>query len=228
MLPDVVTLEEQDFLAEAAETLLFRAKDPAELANAPFDALAHFRDLYWRGVRASGPETAGKAVVDKLPMNTLALPVILKLFPQAKVVFLRRDPRDVVLSCFRRRFAINPTTVEFLTPTNSANLYDEVMKLMTVYEGVLDLDLRTQGYETLVGDFEAETRALCAFAGLEWRPGMADFGARAADIATPSAGQLARGLSNKGVGHWRRYRDQLAPVLPILAPWVERFGYEPT
>ena len=45
-------------------------------------------------------------------------------------------------------------------------------------------------------------------------------------IATPSGAQLAGGLSAEGVGQWRRYRQQLAPALPKLAPWVERFGYE--
>jgi hypothetical protein len=28
------------------------------------------------------------------------------------------------------------------------------------------------------------------------------------------------------VGAWKRYRDELAPVLPILEPWIARFGYE--
>ena len=44
-------------------------------------------------------------------------------------------------------------------------------------------------------------------------------------IATPSGAQLARGLSAEGMGAWRRYADQLSPVLPLLQPWVERYGY---
>ena len=36
---------------------------------------------------------------------------------------------------------------------------------------------------------------------------------------------VVRGLYNEGVGQWRRYADQMAPVQPLLAPWVERFGY---
>jgi len=44
-------------------------------------------------------------------------------------------------------------------------------------------------------------------------------------IATPSAVQVARGISGEGIGRWRRYEKQLAPVLPVLEPWVERFGY---
>ena len=44
-------------------------------------------------------------------------------------------------------------------------------------------------------------------------------------IATPSSAQVSRGLYGDGVGQWRRYQDQLQPVMQRLAPWVERFGY---
>jgi len=36
------------------------------------------------------------------------------------------------------------------------------------------------------------------------------------------AGQLRL---EKAVGRWRRYRRQLAPVLPVLEPWIRRLGY---
>ncbi len=224
--PDVVTLEERDFLADAVRRLLVGEGGPERLAALDAQETARFAKDYWDRIDASGVQASGKMVVDRLPMNTLALPVITKLFPAAKILFLRRDPRDVVLSCFRRRFAINPTTVEFLTVEGAAAHYDAVMDLAQTYEAVLDLDLRVQGYETLVGNFEAEMRALCGFAGLSWRVDMVDFGSRSGDIATPSASQIARGLNTEGVGQWRRYRSELAPVMPVLARWVERFGYD--
>ena len=52
--------------------------------------------------------------------------------------------------------------------------------------------------------------------------------ARSRAINTPSAAQAAHGLNREGQGAWRRYREQMGPVLPVLEPWVERFGYEPT
>jgi hypothetical protein len=44
-------------------------------------------------------------------------------------------------------------------------------------------------------------------------------------VATPSAIQIARGLSSDGIGQWRRYEAELEAVLPLLAPWVRHFGY---
>jgi hypothetical protein len=49
--------------------------------------------------------------------------------------------------------------------------------------------------------------------------------ARGLDIRSPSVQQVRRGLYTESLGQWRRYEDQLAPVLPVLAPWVERFDY---
>jgi hypothetical protein len=82
-------------------------------------------------------------------------------------------------------------------------------------------------YERLVEDFEAEVRSACAFLGLDWREEMRGFAehARTRRIKTPSADQVVRGLYAGAAGGWRRYRAALEPVLPILAPWVERFGY---
>jgi len=82
-------------------------------------------------------------------------------------------------------------------------------------------------HEDLVADFEERVRETCDFLGLTWQDSMRDFAARARtqSITTPSSAQVIRGLNREGIGHWRRYRDQMAPVLPILQPWVERFGY---
>ena len=76
-------------------------------------------------------------------------------------------------------------------------------------------------------DFDSTVRATCDFVGIGWNDSMRDFSiaANAIDRRSASAGQVRRGLYSGAVGQWRRYRAELAPVLPILQPWVERFGY---
>ena len=224
-LPDAVTLDEHETLSDGMRDFLATLGEKRRLAAiGPEDADRH-REAYWGRVRAAGVEPSGRVFIDKLPMNTIALPLISKLFPDAKILYLRRDPRDVVFSAFRRRFAIDATTVELLTLEHAARFYDAVMRLTETYREVLDLTLRDQSYEALVADFASETRAICAFAGLGWSPSMAQFAGRAGDVATPSSAQIARGLNIESVGQWRRYVEHLAPVLPILQPWADRFGY---
>ena len=48
--------------------------------------------------------------------------------------------------------------------------------------------------------------------------------ARRRGVSTYSATQVGKPLYD-GSRQWRRYEEQLRPILPILEPWVERFGY---
>jgi hypothetical protein len=102
------------------------------------------------------------------------------------------------------------------------------MSLAELYREKLQLNERALRYEDLVADFDGQARALCAFLEIDWAPAMGAFAERARKglIATPSSTQVAEGLYSRGVGQWRAYREQLAPVLPVLEPWVRRFGYE--
>jgi len=225
--PGARTLDERETLSDAGAAYLDSPDGLARLAEAGEAELKALRQAYWDRVSQAGLALDGQVFVDKLPLNTLGLPLIERLFPEARIIFMRRDPRDVVLSGFRQRFVVGPATADFLTLEGGANFFDAVMTLADAYLARLDLPVHTQSYEALVADFEGQTRALCAFVGLAWDKAMADFAARIAksDVATPSAAQIAKGLYSDGAGQWGRYADQLAPVLPVLEPWIARFGY---
>jgi tetratricopeptide (TPR) repeat protein len=225
--PDVEALEERDTLADA---LAAYGKTPAQLvglADAPQSEISRLRAAYWQRVAREGASPAGKLFVDKHPLSTLRLPVIAKLFPEAKVLFARRDPRDVVLSCFRRRFSMSRPMYQLLTLQGAAAFYDVAMQFGERLGGRLPLEHTIVRHEALVEDFDATAREVCAFLGLPWTDALRSFADRIQDrgVATPSGAQIARGLSAEGMGAWRRYAAQLAPAEPLLAPWVARFGY---
>ena len=78
---------------------------------------------------------------------------------------------------------------------------------------------------TQVGDFVPAVRALVDFIEPEWTDDFTRFDrtAKAGGVGTASETQVRKGLYHGG-GQWRRYADELAPIPPVLAPWVERFG----
>jgi len=227
--PEVVSLEEKDSLASASAAYLETEEGLERLAQLSSGEATRRREAYWSSVRSFGVEPRGKVFIDKMPLASVALPVVARLFPNARILFARRDPRDVVLSCFRRRFAMNPSMYELLSLEGAADYYDAVMRLSDVYCDLLPLPRHVVCYEDLVDDFEGTARAACGFLGLAWDARLLDFAARARTrgISTPSASQVARGLNREGKGAWRRYSDPMGPVLPILEPWVRAFGYEP-
>jgi Flp pilus assembly protein TadD len=225
--PHVVSLDEHELLIDSVRRFLREPVDLEPLERASESELARLRMAYWERVRRADIDVTGKVFVDKYPMNTLKLPLIARLFPSAKILFACRDPRDVLLGCFRRRFRMNAAMYELLTLQGGAALYDATMSFAEQLQPALARNWRVVRYETLMADFTQELRAICAFLGLEWVDGMDDFAPRARkrEHATPSTAQLARGLDRSGIGHWKHYAAPLQPVMPTLTRWVDQLGY---
>ncbi len=223
----VVSLEEAPTLAAAGEAFLGSDAGLERLARLDRTEAARWRNLYWREVAARGVDPTGKLFLDKAPAGDAWLPLIAKLFPVAKVIFALRDPRDVALSCFRAGFQMNALTYAFTSLTETADCYDACMTMAQALRAVLPLDVLETRHETLVGDFAGGLGAVCAFLGLDFESAMLDVAAtaRRRNVRTPSASQVRAGLNAEGLGRWRRHRADLAPILTVLAPWVDHFGY---
>jgi tetratricopeptide (TPR) repeat protein len=226
--PDVVSLEENELLIDAVREFMRGPSDLDRLMCADSRTLEPLRAAYWRLIADAGMDVAGKVFVDKHPLNTLKLPLIARLFPDAKILFACRDPRDVVLSCFRHRFSMSAPIYELLSLDGAARYYDAVMTLAVCLTKALRLDMCLVRHEDVVTEFAREMKRVCAYLNLEWVPAMGDFALRTQKrtVLTPSTAQLVRGLNTEGLGQWRRYAAQLQPVLPSLDPWVKRFLYE--
>jgi tetratricopeptide (TPR) repeat protein len=227
--PQVVSIEEHELLTDGLLRFMREPNTLEPLMRAEESQLSVPRGAYWDAVRKAGVDPAGRVFVDKHPLNTLKLPLIARLFPRAKILFAIRDPRDVVLSCFRRRFKMNSAMYELLTLPGAAEFYAAVMEFADRVRPLLELEWHAVRYESLAADLEREMRTVCSFLGIEWAAGMGDFAGRvqARERATPSTAQLARGLERSGVEPWRHYEMPLQPILPMLEPWVERLGYSP-
>lgn len=225
--PDIVALEEQATLRAIAPPFFADTASLDRLAHLDAAEADDLRRDYWRRVRSFGVEPEGKVFVDKAPLSALWLPFVAKLFPQAKVVFARRDPRDVVVSSFRHRFLVGALTWAFTDLEETAQFYSALMGLAEIYQTKLATPIYAHRHEDLIANFDAEAKRICTFLDLPWTDAMRAFveTAERRDIRTPSASQVRQGLSQAGLGRWRRYGAAVEPILPILAPWVERFGY---
>ena len=223
-IPGVEALEERPTLG--AGDAYLEAGGLSRLAGAPGDRLAELRQAYWDYVSTAGIRAEGKLFIDKDPLKGLTLPLIARMFPTARIIVMRRDPRDVVWSCFRANFAPSPATAEYTSLERAARHYDSVMRTQEQFLAALPLERHELHYEALVADFDTETRRLTDFLGAEWTNDLRDFArtARRRGVSTMSAAQVAKPLYD-GSRQWRRYEDQLRPILPILQPWVERLGY---
>lgn len=226
VVPNVDTAEEQPTLRDADLAFLAPTLRLDQLRQVDPGMAAHFREAYWDRVERLGIDATGKLFVDMDPLKGIKLPLIAKLFPYARIIAMRRDPRDVVWSCFHTNFAPSAAAYEFTDLERAARHYDALMTLTELCFEKLPLRRFVLRYEDLVRDFDEVTQALCAFLDLEWTEGLRDFNTSAAkrNVTTASVSQVRKGLYDGG-GQWKLYEDRLAPVLPILEPWIEKFGY---
>lgn len=224
-LPQLHVLEEMPPVGEVQ--LMLGGQE--RLAGLTTDEANALRRRYFEALDIVSPPGPDRIVVDKYPLHMARIPVIHRIFPDARIVFVERHPCDAVLSCFMSNFALSRAMRSFTDLEESALLYDAVFDSWTRAETLLPLNVHRIRYERMVEDLEGEMRPLLDYLGLDWDPKVLDNRASAArreHIGTASYSQVTEPIYQRSAGRWTRYRDQMAPVLPILAPWAERLGYE--
>jgi Flp pilus assembly protein TadD len=174
------------------------------------------------------PRRWNSRLVDKNPLNMLWLPLIHRMFPKAKIILAIRHPCDVILSCYMQNFRAAVLAVAGQSLQNLARAYVAAMQNWLYHVEVFKPDVFVSRYEDLVADTAGQTRRIADFLDLREAESMLNFSARAREkghIKTPSYTQVIEPINTKGIGRWQRYREYFEPVLPILAPMLEHWGY---
>lgn len=228
--PQVLSLEERPILREVRAEMGFQEETfPERIFDLTPKQLLVMRALYRKRMRhhlVASPY-AYPVVVDKMPLNLVEAGLIYRLFPQSRFILALRHPCDVCLSCFMQPFSPNPAMIHFATLEGSARFYNQVMALWQHYVNLLPLSVHMVRYEKVVTGFEREVGALLAFLGVLWHEDVSAFSQRSVGqhISTPSYHQVSQPLYTRSTGRWHSYKDRFQPVMPILQPWIESWGY---
>jgi tetratricopeptide (TPR) repeat protein len=149
-------------------------------------------------------------VIDKMPDNYELLGWIALVFPAARFIHVRRDPRDIALSCWMQRFGQIRWACDM---SHIAERLVQHRRLMAHWREVLPRPLFEFDYEELVEDTEQVSRRLVDFLELPWNPACLDHVRREGAVRTASVNQVRKPIYRSSVGRWRHYADVLAPVL---------------
>lgn len=201
-----------------------------------FDAIADYdeqkvreaRQRYFDAASRVGANMSARVLVDKNPLHLMQVPLIHRLFPDARFILAMRHPADVILSCYFSNFRTTPSLMNFLRLDDAAEFYDLAFSMWQKSSDLMPINVHTIVYERLVEEPEAQLRSLAGWLELDWRDEMLDHTRTAASrefIATASYAQVTEPIYRRSVGRWEKYRRHLEPVLPVLRPWAERFGY---
>ena len=231
----LVTTGEQTPMAgmtRKAEKVLGRRVDaPLGVAGLSDEEILVMRELFFDIAReVTGDDLSQRRLVDKMPMNIVVLGAVNRIFPDARIIVALRDPRDACLSSYMQFFQNNNAMLSFMTLKTTGEAYAAVMDLWLHYRNILTVPWHEYRYEDLVDDFDGTVRKILEFLDVEWEDSVTRFAetARTRNISTPSYAMVTEGITGKAVGRWRNYQKQLAPILPIIEPFVKEFGYEPS
>lgn len=193
-------------------------------------AIRSLRAQYWNLMREhlKQPWQEGKRLLDKLPLNTVYLGLIHRLFPNARIIFALRDPRDVLLSCYTQVFQMNASMIHFLSLETAVDFYCQVMRLWELYQEKLPLHVYTSKYEELVQDVESNAKAMLSHIGLAWQDDVLEFHRQDKNrfVSTPSYEGVMQPVYTGSIGRWKHYAKHFEPHLPKLQPFIKTFGYE--
>lgn len=142
-------------------------------------------------------------LVDKQPYNFMHLGMIGMLFADARIVWCRRDPRDIALSIYSESFA--PSATHATDLGDIAFMIAQQERLMRHWQAVSPLPILEMHYERMVEDSETQIRRLIDFAGLPWDARCLDFHASRRPVQTLSRWQVRQPVHARSVGRWRNY-----------------------
>ena len=229
--PLIEVIEEKETVAKLIKSLDELNKgDFNNLKNIDDSQLKLIRKIYFDSLKNEvKKQTNSKVYIDKLPLNTIHVGEIVRIFPNAKFIFSIRHPYDCVLSCFMQNFRLNDAMSNFLTLEDSAFLYDSVMRLWTQYRSIFSINYHEVKYEDLIENLEFVTKSIIHFLGLPWDNSLLNYykaEKKKELISTTSYNQVIKPIFFHARGRWKRYEKQFTNIYPTLEPWVRKFKYK--
>jgi Flp pilus assembly protein TadD len=205
-------LEVHGLLTHLGGSVLTRAS-VERLAALDAPALSGAAGGFLAALHELAPEA--RLITDKMPGNALHLGFLAALLPGARVIRCTRDPRDIGLSIFQRRFfGYHPYAHDL---ADLGWYIGQHEALMRHWLAVLPLRMITIALTDWIDDFDATLARLLDFLGLPADPACARFYELDRGVGTASRDQVRRPINRAGLDRWREYEIELEPLIAELA-----------
>jgi tetratricopeptide (TPR) repeat protein len=210
--------------------ILNMVRDIKRLANAATDypenvvtvAPSQFAGLGARYLEETAPLRHGRAhFIDKLPNNFSHVGFIHSILPNAIVIDARRHPMDCCFSIYKQHFAEGQTFSYDLN--DLGRYYRSYLTTMQHWDAALPGKVLHVQYEQLVREPEAQIRALLDHCALPFEPGCLNFHETRRAVRTASAEQVRQPIYTSGIGYWRHFEAELAPLRAALGDALQSF-----
>ncbi|MEM7427454.1 MAG: tetratricopeptide repeat protein [Pseudomonadota bacterium] len=166
---------------------------------------------------------AGGRPVDKSLWNFNAIGLISLVFPKARILYCRRHPLDICLSCFQQNFL--PGQVPYANSfAHLIHAFELCQSTLAYFEEVLPGRVQVVDYENLVADAEAASAFLFDLAGLEQDAETREHTDVEKGVRTASVWQARQPIYQTSALKWQAYEKHLAPLQEGLAGYLPAEG----
>ena len=166
------------------------------------EAIKNIREAYFT---ATNSFSSGEAwVVDKMPQNFLYIPMILAVFPEAKIIHIRRNPVATCWSNFKQYFTSKGT--EYSLDLKDTLEYFKLYQYITEFwhDAYGDL-LHTISYEKLTTSPESEIKDLLKFVDLKFEPSCLNPETNDRAVLTASQTQVRKPIYTGSSENWKKF-----------------------
>lgn len=152
-------------------------------------------------------------VIDKLPHNFENVGFIKFLFPNAKIISVRRDPRDIAISNYFTDYQAKHGGMGFAYDLGwiGEQLADHNL-MMHHWQQLFPGEILELNYEDVVSNLERCARQMLDYIGLRWESRVLAFNKLKRPVKTASMWQIRQPVYKSSKGKWRRYQKHLAAL----------------
>lgn len=192
------------------------------------------RTDYRRTYRAAMAKSIGDSendrfLIDKNPSLTPFLPLIARVFPEAKWIIALRDPRDVCLSCFTQNLGLNGNSVNYFSLEQTAKWCTTTMGVWTKIRDAADpLKWTEIRYEDVVNDMEGQVKRVLNLLKLPWDPNVLNYrkDLKIKTVLSPTYADVSKPIYRSSISRWRHYSTYFKKTDDILSPVIQSLGYQ--
>ena len=157
-----------------------------------------------------------KIITDKAPQNFLWIGIIKIFFPNSKIVFCSRNPRDNCLSLYKNFFPAREMSWSF-SEENIGNYFNQHKRIFEFWKKKIPDSIYEINYEKLVNDQTNETKKLINFCELNWDENFLNFHKNnKTPISTVSVTQARRPIYKNSVDLNKNYEKYLSKLFSMI------------
>ena len=150
-------------------------------------------------------------IIDKLPINFKWIGFILKSFPEAKIIHIKRNPMAVCWSNYKTHFF--DSGMDFsLDQKEVAIYYSLYLNIIKFWKEIFKDKILDINYEDFVLNFKEQTKSILDYLDLEWEDQIKNYTTNKRAISTASFQQVREKIKKNTSDDWKMYRKYLADI----------------